>query len=41
MRMIFGRRVAHALACSGELQFSGAELSAEADSGTLKRAPQT
>jgi Flp pilus assembly protein TadD len=29
--------VAHALACSGELQF--AVLSAEADSGTLKRAP--
>jgi hypothetical protein len=30
--------VAHALACCGELQF--AELSAEADSGTLKRALQ-
>jgi hypothetical protein len=30
--------VAHASACSGELQF--AELSAEADSSTLKRAPQ-
>jgi hypothetical protein len=39
--------VAHALACSGELQFAvdaqsyapAKELSAEADSGTLKRAP--
>jgi hypothetical protein len=39
--------VAHALACSGELQFAGVELelrlrmglSAEADSSTLKRAP--
>jgi hypothetical protein len=30
--------VAQGSACSGELQF--AELSAEADSGTLKRAPR-
>jgi hypothetical protein len=34
------RAVARALACSGELQFAGAELSAEADSSTLKRAPR-
>src|ERR1022692_854318 len=32
--------VAHALACSGELQFTGAELPAKAGSGTLKRAPR-
>jgi len=32
--------VAHPLACSGELQFAGAELPAEAGSCTLKRAPQ-
>jgi len=33
--------VAHALACRGELQFAvPGELSAEAGSGTLKRAPQ-
>src|ERR1035441_3384457 len=45
--MGFGRPVAHASACSGELQFAipqncarGEELPAEADSGTLKRAPQ-
>jgi 6-phosphogluconolactonase len=31
--------VAHALACRGELQFAVQNLSAEADSGTLKRAP--
>src|ERR1035438_8579931 len=30
--------VAHALACGGELQFTGAELPAKAGSGTLKRA---
>src|ERR1039457_356696 len=30
--------VAHALACSGELQFTGAELPAKAGIGTLKRA---
>ena len=32
--------MAHALACSGELQFTGAELPAKAGSGTLKRAPR-
>jgi hypothetical protein len=44
----WGSPVAHASACHGELQFAvpqsrapAAELSAEADSGTLKRAPQT
>jgi len=35
-----GGAVAHASACRGELQFAGAELSAEADSSTLKRAPR-
>src|ERR1035438_3048018 len=29
------------LACTGELQFAGAELSAEADNSTLKRAPHS
>src|ERR1035441_45103 len=32
--------VARALACSGEHQFAGIALSAEADNGTLKRALQ-